>query len=213
MTKRLIFAVLLSTSTLLIAQETPTERQAATGVVQKLQTLEQSLNIPALVTELTAPNADRDSVVARAKQLMDSELLALGDDITHDPEIGFKEERAVQKLKRELDKYGFETEVGIAELKTALVSKYKRKTQLPENPGPNLGVILEYDALRGTQRAFHGDQHSTQGPIGIAAAVAISEYLERKQLPGNVVVFGTPGEEMMPPLRKQTCSKRVLSAA
>ncbi len=36
----------------------------------------------------------------------------------------------------------------------------------------------------------------------MAAAIAIAEYLDRKQLPGNVVVFGTPGEEMMPPVAK-----------
>ena len=67
---------------------------------------------------------------------------------------------------------------------------------------PNLGVILEYDALRGTKRAFHGDQHSAQGPVGMAAAVAIAELMERTHAPGSVTVFGTPGEEMMPPNAK-----------
>ena len=47
------------------------------------------------------------------------------------------------------------------------------------NGAPNLGIIVEYDALRGTQGAFHGDQHCAQGPIGIAAAVAIGEHLTR----------------------------------
>jgi metal-dependent amidase/aminoacylase/carboxypeptidase family protein len=61
---------------------------------------------------------------------------------------------------------------------------------------------VEYDALRGTQRAFHGDQHSAQGPAGLAAAIAMAEYLERTHTPGSVVVFGTPGEEMMPPVAK-----------
>ena len=70
------------------------------------------------------------------------------------------------------------------------------------NGGPNLGVILEYDALRGTKGPFHGDQHSTQGPIGMAAAIAMAEYIERTHIPGSVFVFGTPGEEMMPPEAK-----------
>jgi amidohydrolase len=150
---------------------------------------------------LTAPDAARDQVVARAKQLMDSEMLALGDEITRDPEIGFQEQRAVRKLKECLEKYGFETEVGIAGLRTAFVGKYKRKSG-QAGAGPNLGVILEYDALRGTKSAFHGDQHSTQGPIGMAAAIAVAEYLDQKRIPGNVTVFGTPGEEMMPPVAK-----------
>src|SRR4029078_11405658 len=66
----------------------------------------------------------------------------------------------------------------------------------------NLGVIVEYDALRGTKGAFHGDQHSTQGPIGIAAAGAMSEYLSRTNALGTVIVYGAPGEEMMPPNAK-----------
>jgi len=63
-------------------------------------------------------------------------------------------------------------------------------------------VIVESDALRGTQRAFHGDQHSAQGPVGLAAAVAMAEFLDRTHTAGSVVVFGTPGEEMMPPVAK-----------
>ncbi len=185
-----------------LAQETPTERQAARDVIAKLDALEQSLDIPALVKLVTAPNAERDSVVARAKELMDSEMLALGDKITRDPEIGFKEDRAVHILTQRLQQYGFEPEAGIAELRTSFVAKYKRKLSIPNNTGPNLGVILEYDALRGTKGAFHGDQHSTQGPIGMAAAIAIAEYLDAHRLPGTVTVFGTPGEEMMPPVAK-----------
>ena len=184
------------------AQDTPTERQAARSVIEKLNQLEQSLDIHALVAKLTAPDKERDKVVGRAKQLMDTEMLALGDQITRDPEIGFKEDRAVRILTQRLQKYGFEPEIGIANLRTAFIAKYKRKVIIPNNAGPNLGVILEYDALRGTKGAFHGDQHSTQGPIGMAAAIAIAEYLDANKLAGTVTVFGTPGEEMMPPVAK-----------
>jgi amidohydrolase len=196
--RRLLPALLLPLP--FFAQETPVERQAAASVLAKMDTLERSLDIPALVAQLTAPNAERDKVVARAKELMDSEMLALGDQITHDPEVGFDEQRAVRTLKQTLEKHGFETEVGIAGLQTAFVGKYRRKSG--SSGSPTLGVILEYDALRGTKGAFHGDQHSTQGPIGMAAAIAIAEYLDRAQLAGSVIVFGTPGEERMPPVSK-----------
>ena len=179
------------------SQETPTERDAARAVVQKLDALEQSLHVPELVAKLTAPNAARDAVAARAKQLMDTELLALGDDITRHPEIGFEETRSVQLLTDYLRKHDFDVQMGAGGLKTAFVARYTKSSG-----SPNLGVILEYDALRGTKGAFHGDQHSTQGPIGIAAAVAIAEYLTRTKTPGTVTVFGTPGEEMMPPNAK-----------
>ncbi|SPE37496.1 Peptidase dimerization domain protein [Candidatus Sulfopaludibacter sp. SbA3] len=140
--------------------------------------------------------------MARAKQLMDSELLAMCDDITRHPEIGFKETRAVEQLTSYLKKHNFDVTIGVASLPTAFVARWKGN-----RGAPNLGVILEYDALRGTQGPFHGDQHSAQGPIGMAAAIAMAEYLERSHAPGSVVVFGTPGEEMMPPVAKTDMHK------
>jgi len=178
-------------------QETPTERDAARTVVQKQMDLQRSLNIDAVVTRLTSANPARDAVAARAKELMDKKLIALGDDITRHPEVGFVETRSVQVLTDYLKQHDFDVTMGVGELKTAFVARYNKST-----PGPNLGVILEYDALRGTKGAFHGDQHSTQGPIGIAAAIAVAEFLTRTKTPGTVVVFGTPGEEMMPPNAK-----------
>jgi len=150
-----------------------------------------------MVARLTGPNADRDAVIARAKELMDKDLLAMADDIATHPEIGFEETRSVQKITDYLKQHDFDVENGVAGLKTAFVAKYKKN-----NGAPTLGIITEYDALRGTKGAFHGDQHSAQGPVGLAAAVAMAEYLTRTHTPGNVVVYGTPGEEMMPPNAK-----------
>jgi amidohydrolase len=192
-----LVAVALLVAASLTAQETPTEREAARSVVQKQMELQRSLNVDGLVARLTGPSAARDAVAARAKELMDKELLTLGDDITRHPEIGFVETRSVQLLTDYLKQHDFDVTMGVGELKTAFVARYNKST-----PGPNLGIILEYDALRGTKGAFHGDQHSTQGPIGIAAAVAIAEFLTRTKTPGTVVVFGAPGEEMMPPTAK-----------
>ncbi len=185
-----------------LAQDTPTERQAASGVLKQMDALEKTLDIPALTARITAPSPERDKVVARAKELMDNGLLRMGDEITRAPEIGFQEDKSIKKLMDYLNQHGFVTEAGIAGLRTAFIGRYKRSGAFASSPGPNMGVILEYDALRGTKGAFHGDQHSTQGPIGMAVAIAVAEYLERAHLPGNVVVFGTPGEEMMPPAAK-----------
>jgi amidohydrolase len=180
-----------------LAQDTPTEKEAARDVLKKMDALEKSLDVPALVTRLTGPNAARDQVVARAKQLMDTELLALADDIATHPEIGFEEKRSIGKLIDYLRKHDFSVELGTGGLSTAFVAKFRRN-----NGSPRMGVILEYDALRGTKGAFHGDQHSAQGPVGMAAAIAMAEYLDRTHTPGSIVVYGTPGEEMMPPNAK-----------
>ncbi len=184
------------------AQETPTERDAAKSVLQQMSVLETSLDVPTIVERLTASNPARDQAAARAKQLMDKELMAVADDITTHPEIGFEETRSIAKLIDYLKAHGFEITTGQAGMKTAFVGRYKGN-----HGSPNLGVILEYDALRGTTRAFHGDQHSSQGPIGIAVAVAIAEVLEKTHMPGSITVFGTPGEEMMPPNAKTELNK------
>jgi hypothetical protein len=133
--------ILMLAAGTLAAQETPTEREAAHEVLHKMASLEKSLDIPAIVTRLTSANPARDQVVARAKELMDKELLALADDITRNPEIGFVEKRSVQKLKDYLEQHGFDVKAGAGGLDTAFVARYKGN-----NGPPNLGVIVEYDA-------------------------------------------------------------------
>ena len=113
------------------SQETPTERDAARDVVRKLDSLERSLDLPALVAKLTGPNAARDQVVARAKQLMDTELLAMGDDITRHPEIGFEEKRSVQILTDYLKRHDFTVQMGTPGLPTAFVARYKLRYERP----------------------------------------------------------------------------------
>jgi amidohydrolase len=179
------------------AQETPTEQEAARNIVKQIHDLSQTLGVQQIVAKLTAPDKGRDEVLARVKHLMQTELLPMSDWITQHPEIGFEEKQAVEKLTAYLKAHDFDATPGVAGLSTAFVARYKKGT-----PGPNLGVILEYDALRGTKGAFHGDQHSAQGPVGLAAAIAVSEFLTRTNTPGTVTVYGTPGEEMMPPEAK-----------
>jgi amidohydrolase len=184
------------------AQETQTEREAARDVLQKMAALEQSLDVARLVAQLTASNPAREQVVSRARQLMQEELLAVSDDICTHPEVGYKETRSAQRLAAVLTSHGFEMRLGAAGFDTAFVARYSAGT-----PGPNLGVIVEYDALRGTQGAFHGDQHCAQGPVGIAAAVAMAEFLTKTKTPGTVTVFGTPAEELLEPSAKTTMHK------
>jgi amidohydrolase len=179
------------------AQETQTERDAARDVLTRLSALQKAIDPASLVRTITAADAARDAVAARAKALLQTELLPVSDDICTHPEIGYKEQRSVQKLAEVLRAHQFEVIIGAAGFDTAFVARYKQN-----NGAPNLGVIVEYDALRGTEGPFHGDQHCAQGPIGIAAAVAVAEFLTKNRLPGSVTVFGTPAEELLEPSAK-----------
>lgn len=196
-------AVVVALAVPATAQETQAEREAARGVLQKMGALEQSIDVPTLVKTLRAPNAKRDGVAARAKALLDSELLKLSDDICTHPEVGYQETRSAQKLTDALKAHGFSVEMGGGGFATAFTARYKGG----QGGKPNMGVIVEYDALRGTKGAFHGDQHCSQGPIGIAAAVALAEFLEKERLPGTVTVFGTPAEELLEPSAKTVMHK------
>ncbi|HEV2273431.1 MAG TPA: peptidase dimerization domain-containing protein [Acidobacteriaceae bacterium] len=196
MNHRLLVIAFLSAACSLWAQETPSEQIAAHSILQQRDQMEKSLEISKWVAQAAADNSGRDRVVARARQLLESELLAMGDDITKNPEIGFKETRSVEILTAYLQKHGFNVTKGVAGFPTAFVARFQGSRS-----GPNLGVIVEYDALRGTMGPFHGDQHSTQGPVGLAAAVAMAEYLQSSHAPGSVIVYGTPAEEMMPAVK------------
>src|SRR5256886_7947327 len=127
--------------------------------------LERSLALPQLVARLTgARDARRDAVIARAKDLMDRELLAMADDITRHPETGWKEERSVKILTDYLTAHGFDVEPGVAGLQTALVARYPQGT-----PRPNLRVILEDDAPRRTHRDLPRGPPSAPGARGAPA--------------------------------------------
>ena len=188
---------LCASASLAIAQETPTEREAARDVLTRMAALQTSVDPRSLVRTVTAPDPARDGVAARAKELLERKLLAVSDDICTHPEIGYKEQRSVKILADLLRAHDFDVTIGAAGFDTAFVARYKQS-----NGAPNLGVIVEYDALRGTEGPFHGDQHCAQGPVGIAAAVAVAEFLTKNHLPGSVTVFGTPAEELLEPSAK-----------
>jgi amidohydrolase len=175
------------------AQETATEQKAAAAILAERAALEESLDIAGLVRQVTAPDPIRDQIVARARQLMETELIAMGDDITRHPEIGFTETRTVKIETDYLLRHGFTIERPVAGFDTAFIGRFQGA-----GDGPKMGIILEYDALKGSNGPFHGDQHSFQGPIGMAVAVAMAEYLKRTHQPGSILLYGTPAEEMMP---------------
>ncbi|MFM7133731.1 MAG: hypothetical protein ACKO0W_05385 [Planctomycetota bacterium] len=87
----LVALALLVLAPMLAAQETPTQRAAAADVVRRLGELRTTIDAAGLARRLTtARSATRDAVVERARQLWESELQAMADDITRHPEIGFQ---------------------------------------------------------------------------------------------------------------------------
>jgi amidohydrolase len=197
MIRPLALALLLAPPAM--AQSTDTERAAAGQVLTDIAALETRIGPAALAARLAgAPNADKARVLATAAAAWDGEMQSLSDWIGHHPEVGWKEVKAVDTLSAVLRAHGFKVETGVAGLATAFVATWSS----PAGADPVVGLIAEYDALRDTEGAFHGDQHNAQGPISIAAAIALQDYLTAKRLPATLKIYGTPAEEVGPPAKK-----------
>lgn len=189
---------LLVTGTL-AAQTTPTERTAAGAILTTIDSLQAALAPSKTADRLAAARSpDRDRVVARAAEVWTAEMQGLSDWIGRHPEVGWKEVRATDTLMKVLRSKGFTVEPGVAKLPTAFVARWDSPAG---TNGPVLGLIAEYDALRGTQGDFHGDQHNAQSPVAIAAALALQEYMTAKRVPGAIRIYGTPAEEVGPPAK------------
>jgi amidohydrolase len=112
-------------------------------------------------------------------------LIQISDQIHAHPGIGHQEFFASELLTSELQKLGFEVELGIAGMKTAF-----RATLQGKNPGPVVAILAEYDAL---PEVGHGCGHNIIGTSALGAALGISKIMQR--LPGTLLILGCPAEE------------------
>jgi amidohydrolase len=109
----------------------------------------------------------------------------INQSMYENPEVGPNEYESSKLLATELEKHGFEVERGVAGLDTAFNAVFKGKPR-----GPTIAIIAEYDALPGVG---HGCGHNIIGTAAMAAGIAVSKILP--QIPGTVMVVGTPFEE------------------
>ena len=117
-------------------------------------------------------------------QVIWKEAWNIARDIGEHPELGYQEYYAVDVLTQFLSRHGFMVEHSVAGLETAFVARYKGN-----KPGPRIAFLAEYDALPGVG---HGCGHNLIGAASAGAAVLLSKSLE---LPGEVLVIGSPAEE------------------
>src|SRR5687768_4791527 len=108
------------TTILLIAalstvQTTPTEKAAAGRVMQEIDAVQARLQ-PTRTAEQMVNRADapRDRILARVEQLWRSDMIKLSDWIGRNPEVGWKEFKAVDTLTKVLKSRGFAVERGSA---------------------------------------------------------------------------------------------------
>jgi amidohydrolase len=114
-------------------------------------------------------------------------LIETSDWMADNPEIGLQEFQASAKLTEMLEEFGAEVDRGIAGLPTAFEARLPGGTP---GEGGKVAIVAEYDALADVG---HGCGHNIIATSAIGAGIALSTLAG--QLPGSVVVLGTPAEE------------------
>lgn len=112
------------------------------------------------------------------------EIYRLAALIGKNPELGHQEHYATEILTGFLQEHGFETWRGIGGLPTAFRAEFSRGL-----PGPRVALLAEYDALPGVG---HGCGHNLIGAASTGAAIVLAQL---ENLPGRIIVMGTPAEE------------------
>lgn len=115
------------------------------------------------------------------------ELWAMSDQIFDHPEYEGGEIMASELLTGYLRENGFTVEMGTGGFKTAFRAEYRHGSG-----GPVIGILCEYDALKGLG---HGCGHHMQGPSCLGAAIALKDMDTER--PFTLVVYGTPAEETL----------------
>ncbi len=114
-------------------------------------------------------------------------LIETSDWMADNPEIGLQEFQASAKLTELLEEFGAEVDRGIAGLPTAFEARLPGGTP---GQGGKVAIVAEYDALADVG---HGCGHNIIATSAIGAGIALATLAG--QLPGSVVVLGTPAEE------------------
>jgi aminobenzoyl-glutamate utilization protein B len=128
-------------------------------------------------------------------------LTDLAEWIWDHPEVAFRETESSAKLQEALAEEGFEVESGVAGIETAFVARYG-------DEGPVVGTMGEFDALPGMSQEVtaerepreegapgHGCGHNLFGTGSLGGAIAVKRAIERGDVEGSVMYFGTPAEE------------------
>jgi aminobenzoyl-glutamate utilization protein B len=131
-------------------------------------------------------------------------IARINDALYSYAEIGFQEFKTVELLTRELSNAGFTIQRNVAGMPTAFVARYGQGS-------PVIGLMADFDGVPGaSQRPTslahdpqvngapgHGEGHNIGQPTLLAAAIALKSLKNKHALPGTIVIYGGPAEELL----------------
>ena len=126
----------------------------------------------------------KERVWGRIDELTD-ELWDLAMRIHENPELAFQEHQAAKWLSEALKSQGFSVQLPYGGLETAFRAEHPAG-----KPGPTIAILAEYDAL---PELGHACGHNLIAAIAVGAALGLAPF--KSELPGRLVVLGTPAEE------------------
>ena len=142
-------------------------------------------------TAIRTIDAEQEKLVGLAQKMWDC------------PETAFNEVHASAWTAELLKEYGFEVETGAYNLPTCVVGRWG-------SGHPVIGFLGELDALPALSQKVQTTQepecvgapgqgcgHNLLNISALAAAVGIKAQLEEEKLPGTVVFYGCPAEEVL----------------
>lgn len=112
------------------------------------------------------------------------QAFAIADYIFQHPETSMKEYESSAYLAGVMKNEGFDVEYPYCGIDTAFKATKKN------GDGPRICFLAEYDALPGSG---HACGHQWIGTVSAMSGIVLADAL--KDFPGEVTVFGTPGEE------------------
>jgi amidohydrolase len=112
-------------------------------------------------------------------------IIDIADYLHRNPELGYAEVKACDRVAGELEGAGFRVTKGVAGLPTALKAVIQGKGEKPL-----VGILGEYDAL---PEIGHGCGHNLSAAAAVGAGLALAGVMP--ELPGTLIIFGTPAEE------------------
>ena len=136
--------------------------------------------------EQAGSNSALTEIATKAIDAAREELFGIALDIHAHPELNYQEFHAAKLLSDTLEAHDFAVERGIGGVETA----FRATLEGGAGDGPTVAVLAEYDAL---PEIGHGCGHNLIAMAGLGAGLGVQANI--KNLPGRLVVIGTPAEE------------------
>lgn len=140
------------------------------------------------MTSEQRPAFDTSAIYERILAAIENQrdvILAVGDEIHANPELGMAEFKAQKLLTETIAGYGYEVERGSGGIETAF-----KAIRGGKGSGPAIAFLAEYDALPGLG---HACGHNLIASSNLAAAIGLGAVIA--ELGGEVMLIGTPAEE------------------